>query len=96
MGPDLIEFTITLYLQADNEFYYTSESDRGDADLEGDYELDSDGTLILYDTEGVLKGQEYEYDASDGTIEGNWYIGDAPGHVFWPATLTRVPLKSSL
>jgi hypothetical protein len=90
MGPDLIEFTITLYLQADNEFYYTSESDRGDAELYGTYVLNG-GTLRLHDSDrGLLDGKDYVYvEGTTSTISGEWYLGDAPDPVFKPTTLTK-------
>jgi hypothetical protein len=90
MGPDLIEFDITLVLDGEGGFEYDSVSVRGDAELEGDYELDRNGTLTLYDTGRILSGKVYYYVEGDpSTISGDWYLGDAPGHVFWPATLTK-------
>jgi hypothetical protein len=81
-----IVFTITLYLNANNNFVYASRSDRGNADLNGTYTLIG-GTLTLQDTGGVLAGKVYDYEGS--TVDGRWYLGEAPFAVFRPTTLTK-------
>ena len=85
-----IVFTLTLVLEADGDFLYTSTSIRGDAELSGTYELDSDGNLFLYDNEKFNK----VYDYKGSTIEGDWYLGRAPLPVFRYAELTKTNLGS--
>jgi hypothetical protein len=78
-----ILFTITLKLQANNAFDYTSESVRGNTHLVGTYTL-TGSTLILEDTDFYLWDEVYTYDGSviPTTISGNWYLGDAPDPVY--------------
>ena len=86
-----IVFTITLVLKEDGSYVYTSESERGNVRVEGAYVLKSDGTLILYRSDGSILGT-YAYDdsVSPTTIFGDWYIGDAPDPVYRPTTLDKV------
>jgi hypothetical protein len=88
-----IVFTLTLVLDGNGNFVYTSKSERGDADLEGTYTL-SGGTLTLYDNEQFDK--VYAYDGSKGTIYGDWYLGRAPTPVFRDATLKIVLVPPTL